>query len=118
MDTFNEIYNKIFYGADIEFIYDKVYYLLNSGWQTIDNLQTHGINLYKLYEIDPDIEEANDLYNPLNLNFVTEETDEDMEVFSSHSEMSHENLERFMNACIFNNKSFYDIFNNIRFLHS
>ncbi len=95
--SMNELYNALFYGADIDFKYGSMYYHINAG---AENNGKHGITVFK-FDKHPD--ETPSFYD---------------EIYNvSHSDTA-ECVEKFLNAKLFENCSIYDIEANIDILYS
>lgn len=92
--TFNEFFDKLYYGADIELHFNNWYYMINCGWEINSTSKYHIIEVIKsdqpFYEqkVEPKIWE---------------------EVYTKSMENGNENIESFLKAPIFDNKSFYDV---------
>ena len=48
--SFSEFYNKLYFGADVDFEYQGVYYHINAGY---DEKKEHSITVY-MYDKHPD----------------------------------------------------------------
>ena len=46
--TFNEFYEKLYYGADIEFSLNNWHYMINCGWETNSTSKLHVIEVKNL----------------------------------------------------------------------
>lgn len=92
--TFNEMYDKLYYGADIELHYKNWHYMITCGWKINSTPKHHIIEIIKsdqpFYEQngEPKIWE---------------------EVYAKSAEDGNENIESFLKAPIFENKSFYNV---------
>lgn len=92
--SFNEFYNKLYYGADIEFTLNEWHYMIYCGWQEITGDKIHSIEIVKsdqpFYEqtTSPKIWDV---------------------IFDSKKSDGNENIEEFLKAKIFDNKSFNDV---------
>lgn len=92
--SFKEFYDKLYYGADIEFTLKKWYYMIYCGWEETSNGKIHSIEIVKSDE--PFFEQ------------VTSPKVWDI-VFESKMNDGNKNIETFLNAEIFDDKSFNDI---------
>lgn len=96
--SFNEFYDKLYYGADIEFTLDKWHYMICCGWEENHNGKIHSIAIVKsdqpFYEqvIAPKIWD---------------------EIFESKMKDANKNIETFLQAKLFDNMSFYEIKSDI-----
>ncbi len=96
--TFNELYDKLYYGADIELHFNNWYYMINCGWEINSTPKYHIIEVIKSDQ-------------PFYEQKAEPKTWE--EVYSKRMEDGNESIESFLKALIFDNKSFYDIENEI-----
>lgn len=91
--TFNEFYEKLYYGADIEFSLNNWHYMINCGWETNSTSKLHVIEVIKsdqpFYEqkSEPEIWE---------------------EVYVKRMKNGNENIDLFLKSPIFESKDFYD----------
>ena len=97
--NYNEFYDKLFYGADIEILFKSWYYLINCGWDKTSNPEQHIIDVVKSDQ---------SYYEQKNEPKIWED------VFSSCMEDGNKNIETFLKAKIFDNKDFYEVENDRR----
>lgn len=48
MNIINQLFETVYYGADLEFMYNGDYYFINSGKSIQDNSDMHSIIVYKI----------------------------------------------------------------------
>ncbi len=89
--SMTELYDKLYYGADIDFRFEDLYYHINAG--TFPETGKHGISMYKT-DKSPDSYEEPTFYN---------------EICEYSADSKSENIEKFLNAPLFDGKSFYNI---------
>ena len=94
--SFQEFYDALYYGADIDFSFNASFFHINAG---LDK-EKHGILLYE-YDKHPDEKatHCNEIY--------------DKTMFSAS-----DSVESFLQAPIFDGKSVYEIQNDIEILYS
>lgn len=92
-DMINQLYEAIYYGTDLEFMYNGNYYFVNSGKITENNIDKHSISVLK----------------PKTSFYESENGEECVEIYSSTRESATENTSEFLETKIFDGKSFYDI---------
>ena len=95
--SFTEFYEKLFYGADIDFAYDSLYYHITSG---CDESNKHGITVYE-YDKHPDQEPS--YYN---------------EIFNISNTDVKKNIDAFLKSNIFGDKSISEIESEMEILFS
>lgn len=92
--SFNEFYDKLYYGADIEFTLKQWHYMIYCGWNEILGRKIHIIEIVKS---DQPFYEQNATPNIWD------------EIFESKMSDANKNIESFLNAEIFDKKTFYEI---------
>lgn len=92
--SFNEFYDKLYYGADIEFTLNKWHYMIYCGWEESSKGGIHSIEIVKSDQ---------SLYEQMTVPKIWDE------IFESKMNNGHKNIEAFLKAEIFDNKSFYDV---------
>lgn len=97
MSIINQLFEAVYYGADLEFQYDGNYYFVNSGKITENNIDRHSISVLK---------SKASFYEGENF-------DECITIYSSTKENITENTNKLFEAKIFDGKSFYDIADSI-----
>jgi hypothetical protein len=94
--SFQEFYDCLYYGADIDLLYNLSFFHISAG--SIG--EKHGITVYK-YDKNPD----------QISNFCTE-------IYDAVTSKVSESVENFLQAKIFDGKSIYDIQNELEILYS
>lgn len=94
--SFQEFYNSLYYGADIDFSYNSSFFHVNAG----SDEKGHGILVY-VYDKHPD-------EKPTHCD----------EIYDKTMLTASESVESFLQAQIFEGKSVYDIHNDIEILYS
>jgi len=94
--SFQELYDGLYYGADIDVYYNLSYFHINAGAYK----NGYGITVYK-YNKHPD--EISDCYT---------------EIYDYNTSNATENVEKFLQAKIFDGKSLYEIQNEVEILYS
>lgn len=96
--SFNEFYDKLYYGADIEFTLNKWHYMVYCGWEKDTDGQIHNIKIVKSNQ---------PFYEQTILPNIWDE------IFESKMSNANKNIEKFLNSKIFDGKSFYEVEANI-----
>lgn len=94
--TFAEFYDKLYYGADIDFCYKSIFYHIGAGYE--DNI--HSITVYE-YDKHPD-------YKPSYYK----------EIYNNSHNSPTENIDVFINTIIFNNKALQQIEADVEVIYS
>ena len=98
MNMVNQLYDAVYYGSDLEFKYNDVYYFINSGMKSVNGADTHIINVsestFSFYEGEP-IGSSHEIYSSANINPTV-------------------NTNKFFNEKIFDGQSLYEIINDIK----
>lgn len=92
--SFSEFYEKLYYGADIEFTLNKWHYMIYCGWDKNSGNAIHSIELVKSDQPFFDQTTSPKIWE---------------EVFKKKMNDGNENIETFLQAKIFDQKSFYDV---------
>ena len=95
--SYSEFYNKLYFGADIDFEYKNAFYHINSGY---DEKKTHSITIY-VYDKHPD--EPPDYYN---------------EILTVSNEDADKGVNEFLNLAIFEGKTLNQIEEGITVIYS
>ncbi len=97
MEIINQLFEAVYYGADLEFKYNGYYYFVNSGKTTKDGNGVHQINVSKS-----------------EYSFYNGTADgKSVEIFNICNIDSHKNTEDFFNAKIFEGKTLYEAIDNV-----
>lgn len=97
MSILNQLFEAVYYGADLEFKYNDNYYFINSGKIQSCNMDKHLIIAF---------ESKNSMYEGDN-------ESECLEIYSSIDDCATNNTNNLFEAKIFNGKTFYEIVNFI-----
>lgn len=94
--TFNELYDKLYYGADIDFRFNSSFFHITAGAEK----NGHGITVIE-YNKHPDEKSTyhNIIYDKMMLN-------------------ANESVDCFLQSPLFFGKSFYDIQDNVEIIYS
>lgn len=93
MNTLNQLFETVYYGADLEFKYNDNYYFINSGKIVIDNIDKHSVTVFK---------SKDSIYEG-------EGETECIEIYSSVEATATNNTNNLFEAKIFDGKSLYEI---------
>lgn len=93
MSMLNQLFEVVYYGADLEFRYNDNYYFVNSGAVNCDNACKHSIVVSR---------SKNSFYEGDN-------NDDCEEIYFSTQSDANENTNKLFEAKIFDGKSFYEI---------
>lgn len=96
--SFKEFYEQLYYGADIEFTLKKWHYMIYCGWETVPGSKIHNIEI---------VRSDQSFYDQAVKPIVWDE------IFESKMNDANKNIEGFLNAKIFDNKSFYEVENDV-----
>lgn len=92
--TFNELYEKIFYGADIEFTLKQWHYMIYCGWEDASDGKIHSIEVVKSDQSFYEQEAAPQIWEV---------------IFESKMKDGNENIESFLKSKLFDGKCFSDV---------
>ena len=92
--SFNEFYDKLYYGSDIEFTLNEWHYMIYCGWIKISNSQIHTIEIVKSDQ---------PFYDQVITPSIWDE------LYESKMKDANKNIDTFLKAKLFDNKSFYEI---------
>lgn len=92
--SFNEFYDKLYYGADVEFTLNKWHYMIYCGWEEFSDSKIHSIEIVKSDQPFYEQVTAPKIWN---------------EIFESSMKDANKNIETFLQAKLFDNMSFYEI---------
>ena len=95
--SYSEFYNKLYFGADIDFEYKGVYYHINSGY---DEKKAHSITVY-MYDKHPD--ETPGYYK---------------EVLTVSNENAEKDVNEFLNSAVFEGQTLNQIYEDITVIYS
>ena len=95
--SYSEFYNKLYFGADIDFEYKNAFYHINSGY---DEKKAHSITVY-VYDKHPD--ETPDYYN---------------EILTVSNEDAKKSIDEFFGSAIFEGKTLNQIDEDITVIYS
>lgn len=95
--TMNEFYESLYYGADIDFSYNGLFYHINAG---IDSYNVYGIIVYE-YTRHPD-----------------EQQTHCCEIYNKSFQNRNDGIDEFLSNKLFNGKSFYDIEPKVEIMYS
>ncbi len=95
--SFAEFYEKLFYGADVDFAYGSLYFHISSG---SDENKNHGITVCE-YDKHPD-----------------EEPSYYKEIYNASSKDTESNVNSFLESAVFNGKSIREIESEITIIYS
>lgn len=93
MSIFNQLFETVYYGTDLEFKYNGNYYFINSGKIIQDNVSMHSITVYK---------SKNSFYEGDN-------NENCIEIYSSCLKNPNENTNYLFEMKIFDGKSLCEI---------
>ena len=96
--TFQEFHDKLFYGADIELTVDKWHYMVYCGWEPTAEGSIHCIEVIQSDQ-------------PFYEQKVTPKVWK--EIYKCKMSEGNKNIDRFLNAKIFDGVSFFDIEANV-----
>lgn len=96
--SFSEFYDKLYYGADIELTLNKWHYMIYCGWEKDTNDRIHSIKIVKSDQPFYERTASPNIWD---------------EIFESKMNNANKNIEDFLNAKIFETKSFYEVESNI-----
>ena len=94
--TFSEFYDKLYYGADMDFFYKSIFYHISAGYEN----NVHSISVYE-YDKHPDNKPS--YYK---------------EIYNNSKNPPAENIDAFINAMIFNNQALQQIEMDIEVIYS
>lgn len=92
--SFNELYEKIFYGADIEFTLNGWHYMMYCGWDDVSDNKIHSIEVVKSDQ---------PFYEQVTAPRVWEV------IFESKMKDGDKNIESFLQSKLFDGKRFLDV---------
>ncbi len=93
MSILNQLFDAVYYGADLEFKYNDNYYYINSGRIEMNNVDKHAVTVFK---------SKDSIYEGEN-------EAECIEIYSAVEENANDNTNNLFDAIIFDGKSFYEI---------
>lgn len=93
--TFNKFYDLLYYGADIDLMYDSKYYHISCGYDE----KGHSIRMY-LYDKSPD---EHGCYSE--------------DIYDSSNKNTEACIEQFLRTKLFDEKSIYDVCDDVKILY-
>ena len=96
--TFQEFHDKLYYGADVELTVNQWHYMIYCGWKTTDDGSIHCIEM---------VQSDQPFYEQKAAPKVWKET------YKCEMNDGNKNIDRFLNAKIFDGISFFEIEANV-----